>query len=78
MNDNVFHWTTILIQAIGLIIVVFGGGRFIGEIKQSIKQLFINDKDLADALKEHRAASHESFKEINNKLYDLRRSSNED
>lgn len=68
MTDSTFHYLDIAIQVIGLLVVIFGGGKYIGSTNQMLKQLFINDGEQKKAMEQHVKEDHDAFKEMNDNL----------
>jgi hypothetical protein len=72
MTDTVFRWLTLVIQGSGLVLLVFYGGKFIGEIKQIIKQVLIDIAILQSTIKDHAKEDSSSFEELNKDITEIK------
>lgn len=63
---------TIVVQVLGLSILVWKGGKYVGEVNQMIKQLFVEQREVNVALVKHIAEDSTAFKEITQTIIALR------
>jgi hypothetical protein len=63
---------TIIVQVLGLSILVWKGGKYVGEVNQMIKQLFVEQLEVNIALVKHISEDSAAFKEITETMTSLR------
>ena len=71
MDEQVFHfWSLfftailILIQFVGVAVLLWKGGTYVGSVNQIIKQLSINQVEIKSDLEKHMIFDLDSFKSV--------------
>lgn len=72
MEDRLFHFIEIGVQILGLALLVFKGGKYIGTANGSFKTLFNGQEELKKIQSEHQADDNEKHEKIVNAISDVR------
>ena len=72
MSDELFHFVTITIQIVTFGALIFGGGRYIGTITESLKNLISGQKIFETSFADHLTKDETSFKSLNENLTDIK------
>jgi hypothetical protein len=72
MDLNTFNYIDLAIKLVGLVVIVFGGGRYVGQVSTLIKQLgdsvIASEKNLAKHLEDDTV----KFRDLNTVVGDIR------
>lgn len=71
MSEQMYHALDLAVQLIMVLVVLFGGGKWVGGMNQIVKSMGHDLNEHRDEFADHRREDRENFKEVNDKLNDL-------
>lgn len=71
MSEQTYHLLDLGVQIVLVLVVLFGGGKWVGETTQLVKSLKYSLKDHRDEFEEHRKEDRENFQKVGDKIEKL-------